>query len=242
MSKYQNAKRLLAEAKYTIAAAQDELNELSERESFDAIAAITAVAAIPPPKSYKDEFFAIAVGHSRQGDTGAISVDGTPEWDYNNAVALDLFIELQKRGIPCFIINDYVHSAYTPAINNMARKLRERRATAGMELHFNAADGDADEEEYLYWHSSVESKRLAETAVAEHIKLDPDKRTRGAKPRKNGNGSYALKTTPCPFMIAEPFFGDNAREWEQWGSDEGKKRLVQIYANTIQRFYDEKAS
>ena len=53
---------------------------------------------------------ALCVGHSRQGDSGAASVDGTTEWDYNSDLAeriscmtqqeIRIYNPTEERGIP----------------------------------------------------------------------------------------------------------------------------------------------
>lgn len=234
MSNIESIEQDLINAARSIADAQDELGQLKKIMSTP-----TQPAPLTPSSDrFKDELFAICVGHSRKNDQGAISVGGTSEWNYNNDIAIDLQARLKILGVPSFIVSNYQKSDYTLAINYMASVLRNKGATAGMELHFNSYDGSADEEEYLYWHSSSKSRLLAECVLNEHVARDPDPRTRGAKPKSDGRGSYALKATPCPFIITEPFFGDNAKEWEQWGSSEGMDRLVEIYAAGIVRYYE----
>ena len=49
----------------------------------------------------------ICVGHSRKGDTGAVSCGQINEWTYNKKVAEYLKSDLQEFGISSFIVDDY---------------------------------------------------------------------------------------------------------------------------------------
>lgn len=176
--------------------------------------------------------FALCVGHSRQGDMGAISVDGTDEWSYNREVALILADKLRASGIEPLVYDRYGgHSGYTQAIDWLALKLRQTKAAGAIELHFNSFDGNANEEEYIHYGPSERGRELATAIWTAHQRHDPDNHTRGVKARTTGRAAYALKTTPCPFVICEPFFGDHQGDWSQWGDQQ--ERLATIYHDGI---------
>lgn len=186
---------------------------------------------LPPGKPV-----ALCVGHSRYHDKGAASVDGTFEWNYNLNVALATANRLDAMGIPAVVVDEYPCAGYTDAMNWLAAHLRDLDAVLALELHFNAADGSASQEEYLYWHASKKGERLAQSLLDNHTLLDPNRKTRGIKPKSSGNGSQFLSKTHCPAVICEPFFGDDNSDWSFWGNRKGQDLLADIYTGGIVDF------
>ena len=102
-------------------------------------------------------YVAICVGHSRQGDTGAVSCGGINEWTYNRKVAEFLKSDLQEYGISSFVVEQYggTYGSYTSAMNWLTKHLKEQKASIALELHFNAAANEkAEGMEMLHWNSS----------------------------------------------------------------------------------------
>jgi N-acetylmuramoyl-L-alanine amidase len=130
---------------------------------------------------------AICVGHSRPNDSGAASVTGVTEWDYNSQLA--------------DMISD--------------RTLRNDGVEAAIELHFNAATPSATGHEWLYWNTSEKGRLFARALRDSFEDCFPQLRSRGIRPRKKGSrGAGFLRLTHCPATIAEPFFGSNEEDWE----------------------------
>ena len=155
---------------------------------------------------------AICVGHSRPNDSGAASVTGVTEWDYNSELAEMIGKELKQ---PYKIYHTYKGGSYVTAMRWLARKLDEDRVDTAVELHFNAATPKATGHEWLHWHTSEKGRLLARTLRDSFEDSFPLFRSRGIKPRKKGSrGAYFLRATSMPACIAEPFFGTNEEDWD----------------------------
>jgi N-acetylmuramoyl-L-alanine amidase len=189
------------------------------------------LAPINPPSTL--DKVGIVVGHSRQGDDGAESVDGTSEYVYNCMVA-DALASL--LAVPALVINDVPHDSYPAAMTWVARRLRATNCTLAVELHFNASGtGTATGHEYLFWHNSPNGKRLASELSAAHSAAWPADKNRGIKPKDAGDrGAHFLSKSHCPSVIAEPFFGDNPAQWSVYGA--AHVPVAQMLAAGISRY------
>ncbi len=178
---------------------------------------------------------AICVGHSRQGDrSGAVSIGGVSEWQYNRSVAKHMLDYLASNGVVARIYQDYPRKGYSAAMAWLGAKLREDRASAAIELHFNAATPAANGHEWIHWPASFHGKRLAQCFEDQFSAQFPDINERGLLARGKGAGSGFLKATPCPAIIAEPFFGSNLNDWRAF--DGKQKELGQCYAKAVMRW------
>ena len=160
-----------------------------------------------------DSLTAIGVGHSRPGDNGAVSVSGVSEWDFNLLQATYIQEALKDLGRDSFIVSAYVGSSYYSAMRWLAAHLRERGATSAIELHFNAATGNATGHEWLHYPGSRNGERIA-SAIHDEFDAAIPLRSRGVKTPVAGRGDAFLKLTHCPAVIAEPFFGDSPHDWK----------------------------
>ena len=155
---------------------------------------------------------ALCVGHSRQGDSGASSVDGTTEYDYNCDLAYRISVKTRQ---PIDIYNTYTGNGYTSAMRWLAKKLKADGAKFAIELHFNSAGSAATGHEWLYWHSSEKGRLLARSLRDSMEDAFPQFTSRGIKMRQKGSrGASFLSLTHCPAVIAEPFFGSNKDDWK----------------------------
>lgn len=162
-----------------------------------------------------NDIIAICVGHSRRGDRGATSANGTSEWAYNNKVADMLRWKLEASGVRAFVLNKYDADSYGAAMRWVAAEVEKRHATLAVELHFNASEGQAQGHEWLHWGASKDSRALAEALCKEFATRFPARKNRGAKAKTSGDrGAEFLRLTHCPSVICEPFFGDNPNEWD----------------------------
>ena len=186
-------------------------------------------------------YVAICVGHSRQGDTGAVSCGGINEWTYNRKVAEFLKSDLQEYGISSFVVEQYggTYGSYTSAMNWLTKHLKEQKASIALELHFNAAANEkAEGMEMLHWNSSRIGLSLAEYALKSCQRFFPITKNRGAKAIKKGDrGATFLRTTHCPAIITEPFFGSNWQDWITFADQEAT--LGQALALGIKEWSDE---
>ena len=184
---------------------------------------------------------AICVGHSRNGDMGAVSCGGINEWTYNKKVAEFLKSDLQEYGISSFIVDNYggTYGSYTSAINWLVKHLKEQKASVAVELHFNAAaNQDANGMEMLHWETSRIGLSLAEYVLQGCKKFFPIANSRGVKSLgKGARGATFLRKTHCPAIITEPFFGTNWQDWIMFADQEAT--LSQAYALGIKQWADE---
>jgi N-acetylmuramoyl-L-alanine amidase len=179
---------------------------------------------------------AICVGHSRKinGRTegGAVAVDGTQEWAYNNELAGMIWRELRYADINCFVVDEYHGTGYTDAMKWLASHLDGRGAKLAIELHFNASSGGARGHEWLHWGSSLKSQTFAE-ALHDSFKASfPAAKDRGVKGKSvSDRGAEFLRLTKCPAVIAEPGFGDNTEDWRML--TQSKDEVAKAIANGI---------
>jgi len=180
---------------------------------------------------------AICIGHSRKisgrYDGGAYSVPlKISERDFNLKVATELQKILADRKISSKIFSDYAGSGYGTAMFNVANQVRMARATFAIELHFNSASPEASGHEWLYWHSSLLGRRIAQKFNDEFSKVFPKIKARGLKSiMKQDRGGKFLELTHCPAVILEPFFGSNAQDCAKINPDQ----LAVAYANAIEK-------
>ena len=178
---------------------------------------------------------AVCVGHSRSGDSGAVSVAGVKEWSYNLEVAYLTADALQRSGASAVVVKEYDGSSYGAAMSWLASHLRGLGVDAAIELHFNSASETAQGFEYLYYHSSSRGKALAQSLHAEHKRAFPFAVDRGIKARGAGDrGVQFLKLTHCPAVICEPFFGSSREEWNLYESE--KVKLAEVYSRALVAF------
>tara|TARA_R100001510_G_C7656990_1_gene217890 strand:- start:23666 stop:24220 length:555 start_codon:yes stop_codon:yes gene_type:complete len=155
---------------------------------------------------------ALCVGHSRPNDSGASSVTGVTEWDYNSELAEMVADKLKEK---TKVYSTYKGNGYVSAMRWLARKLDEDRVDTAIEFHFNAATPKATGHEWLYWHSSDQGRLLSRALRDSFEDHFPQLASRGIKPRNKGSrGAMFLRTTSMPACIIEPFFGTNKEDWD----------------------------
>jgi len=178
------------------------------------------------------DMIALCVGHSRRGDQGAVSVDGTTEWYYNSDLAERVSILLDAAGVEHEVVDNYQAATYGAAMRWLGRELSKLRATLALELHFNWAETRAASgHEWLYWHKSA-AGRAAALRLDKCMRAEfPQSLARGAKAVASGNGAGFLRGTPCPAVICEPFFGSSREDWARVA--EQPLRLAQVLAKGI---------
>jgi N-acetylmuramoyl-L-alanine amidase len=158
---------------------------------------------------------ALCIGHSRKikgrYDGGAFSSFlKHNERDFNLEVAALVVRSLDRMGEDCHIISDYKGVGYSSAMRDAASQVKDIHASLAVELHFNSASPSATGHEWLYWHSSVGGRKLAQVFHDSFAKDFPDIKSRGLKPLAAGSrGSEFVRLTHCPAIITEPFFGSN---------------------------------
>jgi N-acetylmuramoyl-L-alanine amidase len=181
---------------------------------------------------------AICIGHSRSGDSGAVSVTGTTEHTFNTKIGNQVAALLADIGQPVEVITHYEGNGYTAAQRWLGDYLKQRNATLAIELHFNSSDNPkAQGFEYLHHEDSHRGAALARCLIDSHRARFPGSVSRGLQPiAPGGRGFEFLKRTPCPAVICEPFFGSNEAEWTLYSKETGRNRLAESYAIGIRSF------
>ena len=178
---------------------------------------------------------ALAIGHSRSGDNGAVSVGGVSEHAFNTDIGERTKAILDRNGIESEVITEYIGGSYSVAMSWVAERIRDIKADLAVELHFNSASPSANGHEFLYWKTSTNGKKLAESfakAYGENFPLSRARQDAGTLGISGGErGSQFLKKTHCPSVILEPFFGSNAIEWE--AAKTSPERIANAYAAAI---------
>lgn len=194
----------------------------------------TPIAPLPPlDASVK---VALCVGHSRNGDKGAVAINGLSEWDFNRERAVRVKALLDSMRIKSQVIDYYQGSSYSSSMQWLANHLLRNEFTLAVELHFNAASPSAEGYEYLFWHKSKRGKVLAQTFQAHHGKVFSSAKDRGIEAlgdEAHERGTLFVSLTHCPAIILEPFFGSNSKEVAAYMSEKGRSLLEQHYADSI---------
>lgn len=181
---------------------------------------------------------ALCIGHSRKikgrYDGGAYSPFlKQNERDFNLEVADIVARNLDRMGEDCHVISDYAGNGYGLAMFDVAKKVQSIHASIAVELHFNSASPSANGHEWLYWHSSVTGKKLAQ-AFSDTFSDDfPGIKSRGLKALAPGDrGAEFVKLTHCPAILVEPFFGSNENDCALITPT----RVAESYAKAILKF------
>ena len=150
---------------------------------------------------------AIIIGHSYKSQGAKNENSGTTEFSFNEAIASDLAQNLTKAGIDHEIV-------YRDKYADLPSKINALSPSHIVSLHCNAFNGEATGTETLYYHSSANSKRMAElfqTNTCSALGLTD----RGILPRHSEDrGGFLLASTNAPCVICEPFFIDNDSDYE----------------------------
>ena len=92
--------------------------------------------------------------------------------------------------------------------------------------------------EILHWHTSRIGLSLAEYVLQGCRRYFPLATNRGVKALSKGSrGATFLRTTHCPAIITEPFFGTNWQDWIMFADQEST--LSQAIALGVKQWADE---
>lgn len=163
---------------------------------------------------------------------GAVNTDGVCEWAFNKPLALRTAELLQDAKHDVKVWSEYQGSGYSSAMSWIAEQIRDYGADVAVELHFNSADPTASGYEFLHWHRSSKSARLASCFHSSFKKYFPERKSRKPKAiTSDDRGSAFLQRTHCPAAILEPFFGSNVEETIFYFSR--REQLARAYADAI---------
>lgn len=171
---------------------------------------------------------ALIVGH-RESAQGAVSVDGTSEWDFNRALVERIAEEVDGAEVVIVYRGDH-RGAYS----DLPAKVNELDVAAAVSMHFNSFNGHATGSEVLHYPGSTGGMQLAEAFLVEFIEA-LNLPNRGTKARgRDGRGGTLLAGTAMPCVICEPFFGDNPHDWQRATSR--SDLLASAYARAISQY------
>jgi len=176
----------------------------------------------------KPKKIAITVGHSFKSG-GAVGSAGLSEWNFNNQLALDVYMQLDNPTLYRVFYRDELR--YIPAMNKLHKEIDEWGAKIDIEMHFNASrNKDAEGSEVLY--RSQRGKIVAQIIQNKIVQNLVGTVNRGVKQRLTGRGSYGLKIGKSISVIVEPFFAEEQRFFDY--KSENYKNLVSAYVEAIQ--------
>lgn len=169
----------------------------------------------------------IAAGHGGS-DPGAVA-NGVKEKDLNLSIALACRDELVRHGVS-------VNMSRTKDENDpLSEEIRECNAFSpdlAVDIHNNAGGGDGAE--VFYHYGGGKSKTLAESILAEIVKVGQN--SRGVKTRVNASGKdyYGfIRETACPSVIVECAFVDSAHDLKILATERDKKLMGVAIAKGI---------
>lgn len=168
---------------------------------------------------------ALVVGHRKRSPGAVNKASGLSEFAFNNDLAK--FIKHSTAFCEVEIV-------YRDSYAALPGKINELQPDFIIALHCNAYNEKASGTETLYHHSSVKSKRLAET-MQERVVACLGLPDRGIKPRGvEDRGGYLLKNTNAPCVIAEPLFIDNDGDLRR--AKESMDLLAVAYIETMREY------
>ncbi|MGL5202095.1 N-acetylmuramoyl-L-alanine amidase [Cetobacterium sp.] len=164
---------------------------------------------------------ALIVGHNEKSKGAYSEYLKISEYDFFTKVLDELFDKYDEvfNLDDNFIknIKDHVslfrvpNTGYSKEMAEVVKELADKKFDIAIELHFNAtASHNQHGNTVLYWHKSEEGKRLSD--------LFQDIMTKKTGIRKldliqikslDQNGAYGIIKSKCPYILLEPFFGDN---------------------------------
>lgn len=196
---------------------------------------------------------AIVRGHNRY--TGARSITGVDEWEWNDGVATRLSDFLKSLGVESVIYLRDPRLSYGAAMKKLAAEIKRDRCTVGVDLHFNyyIAGHSANGFEFLYWWASSKSRKLAQCLAidfGDKFNITPRKgrwfkgwqagakmlwlRSWNKRKADQRRGAEICYYTHCPFAICEPGFASNGVEWAKL--ENSQKAVAEAYGLGLLRF------
>lgn len=158
---------------------------------------------------------AIVIGHNK--NTGAVTHDGTDEWESRKLVAEALQDFLGSHGVDSKIFIRDGRLSYGSAMRKHGKNIDAYGADVAIELHFNSAGATATGAEFICCSSS--GAKVARSIADSWKVYYPDmvlRRDDGVYMRTNGRGSGFCRSPKCPAIVYEPFFGSNPKDWAKF--------------------------
>ena len=184
-------------------------------------------------------------GHG-SNTSGKCSPDGKlREYAWARDIASLLVAELKKRGLDAERIvteeTDISLRERCRRVNAICAKLGSKNVML-ISIHINAAKSDGRWHDASGWsgwvapNASQKSKILAQTLYDEAAKRNL-KGNRSVPSCRYWVGNFAIvRDTNCPAVLTENLFQDNKAEVEFLMSERGKKEIVNLHADAIQKY------
>lgn len=184
-------------------------------------------------------------GHG-SNTSGKCSPDGKlREYAWARDIASRLVAELKKRGLDAERIvteeTDISLRERCRRVNAICAKLGSKNVML-ISIHINAAKSDGRWHDASGWsgwvapNASQKSKILAQTLYDEAAKRNL-KGNRSVPSCRYWVGNFAIvRDTNCPAVLTENLFQDNKAEVEFLMSERGKKEIVNLHADAIQKY------
>ena len=197
------------------------------------------IAPLPALKAARSDFhIVLCAGHSRPGDSGALSTSGVTEHRFYSRYIIHAVADaLRALGFTVTVIEQYQGRSYGAAMRWLAKKLKELGADLAYEFHFNAASKSAEGFEALFWHRSKVSDDVAEAMQRVQVLAYPEMKDRGIEPlgdQAHERGTLFCSLPHCPSIILEPFFGTNVAEVAEYMSEKGRPRFIKMLTQGIE--------
>lgn len=155
----------------------------------------------------------IDIGHCASAPGAENKEYKISEHRFWNTFAPRIATYLRNYGHDPVIVNRETDGGGT-GMTACVRACNEANADVIVSLHANAYNGQASGTETLYWHNSPRGKRLAQ-CIQSQMLLALGLSDRGIKPiTGTERGGAQLRGTVAPCVIVEPFFLDNASDYE----------------------------
>ncbi len=166
---------------------------------------------------------ALVIGH-KPGSPGAVNkTSGTTEYELNDSLANDIIAALD--GVE-------VEKVYRDTYSGLPAKINALEPDFTISMHCNAFNKKAEGSEVLYYHTSLNSHAIA-AVLQEKFVNNLGLKDRGTKAKTvEDRGGYLLYNTKSPCVIAEPFFIDNDKEFNQVAVEQ-REDLVNAYVSAI---------
>lgn len=213
--------------------------ELYARLNVEAMPEPLPVGPMPKkPNNGETVKVGLCVGHSRAGDSGAVSLSGESEWKFNSGLAFQIAALFADRPfIEVVVYDDYEGRDYVQAMQWIAQQMKAEGIHFAIELHFNAATATAEGYEFLFWHRSRTSRPLAELFQNAQGMFFPGAKNRGVEPlgdQAHERGTLFTSLTHCPAIISETHFGSHAGEVDRYMRGDGPAKLIDFHAHAIE--------
>ena len=213
------------------------------------------IPIVPPVVNVPEEDFSkglVMLDNGHGEDTpGKCSPDKSiREYDYNRKVVAALKVELEKAGIPYYIVVPEIRDVKLRTRVNRANKKYEEAKANGQKaffisVHLNAAKNGVwySARGWSAWTSKGQTAgdKLADCLYeAAHEVLDPKKikiRTDKSDGDEDWENNFTVITeTTCPACLTENFFQDNREDVDYLLSEEGFNDVVKIHLEGIKKY------